>query len=398
MVYPYQQQFEQELQQRKDNALYRCRLLTESPSAPQMVVEGERLLAFNSNDYLGLANHPELKKAFIAGAEKWGVGSGSAHLVTGHTAAHHQLEEELADFTRRERALLFSSGYMANLAMVTALTDKNDHLFEDRLNHASLIDAGNLATARMHRYQHADITSLQRMLEPVEAGNSMILSDGVFSMDGDVAPLKELSEVAQDNYALLAVDDAHGFGVLGETGAGSIEQAGLSSQQVPLLMGTLGKAMGCAGAFIAADEVIIETLIQQARSYIYTTAQPAAIAAATSAALKLLETEAWRRVKLASLVERFKQGASQLGLPLMQSPTAIQPLLAGSTRQAITWAQQLRQQGILVTAIRPPTVPKDTARLRITFSAAHTEEQVDRLLDALGQLKQNQLNSEGAQA
>jgi len=379
-----------ELKQRKDNSLYRARLLTESPNAPEMIIEGERLLAFNSNDYLGLANHPALKKAFIAGAEKWGVGSGSAHLVTGHTAAHHQLEEELAAFTGRDRALLFSSGYMANLAMVMALTDKNDHVFEDRLNHASLIDAGNLAAARMHRYQHAEVASLQRMLDQVESGNKMIVTDGVFSMDGDIAPIKELSDVAQGNEALLAVDDAHGFGVLGESGAGSIEQAGLSSQQVPVLMGTLGKAMGCAGAFITADEVIIETLIQKARSYIYTTAQPAAIAVATSAALKLLETEAWRRDHLASLVQRFKQGASQLGLSLMASSTAIQPLLAGSSQQAIAWARQLRQQGILVTAIRPPTVPKDTARLRITFSAAHTEEQVDRLLDALSQLNRGE--------
>ncbi|NNJ91921.1 MAG: 8-amino-7-oxononanoate synthase [Gammaproteobacteria bacterium] len=385
--------FQQDIEQRKENSLYRSRLLTESPSAPEMVIEGKRLLAFNSNDYLGLANHPELKKAFIAGAEKWGVGSGSAHLVTGHTTAHHQLEEELAAFTGREKALLFSSGYMANLAMVTALIEKNGHVFEDRLNHASLIDAGHLAAAKMHRYQHADVASLQRMFDRVESPNKMIVTDGVFSMDGDIAPLKQLSQVAQDNDALLAVDDAHGFGVLGETGAGSIEQAGLSSRQVPVIMGTLGKAMGCAGAFIAADEVVIETLIQKARSYIYTTAQPAAIAVATSAALKLLETEAWRRQHLASLVERFKQGASQLGLSLMPSPTAIQPLLAGSSQRAIAWAEQLRQRGILVTAIRPPTVPKDTARLRITLSAAHTEEQVDRLLQALGQLNRDEANA-----
>jgi 8-amino-7-oxononanoate synthase len=378
--------FEQELEQRKENSLYRSRLLAQSPSAPEMLVEGECLLAFNSNDYLGFANHPELKKAFISGVEKWGVGSGSAHLVTGHTAAHHQLEDELAAFTGRQRALLFSSGYMANLAMVTALADKNDHVFEDRLNHASLIDAGNLAAAKMHRYQHADVDSLQRMLRRVEKGNRMIVTDGVFSMDGDIAPLLELSELAQTDDALLAVDDAHGFGVLGDTGAGSIERAGLSTQQVPVLMGTLGKAIGCAGAFIAADEIIIETLIQKARSYIYTTAQPAAIACATSAALKLLDSESWRRVHLAELVARFKQGALQLGLSLMESSTAIQPLLAGSSRQAVAWAEQLRQQGILVTAIRPPTVPKDTARLRITFSAAHTEQQVDRLLDALSRL------------
>ena len=377
---------QQELEQRKTDSLYRSRLVSESPSGPEIIIRGECLLAFNSNDYLGLANHPQLKTAFIKAAEKWGVGSGSAHLVTGHTTAHHQLEEELAAFCGRQRALLFSSGYMANLALVTSFADKGDHVFEDRLNHASLIDAGNLSAAKMHRYQHADMDSLQRMMDKVESGNRMIVTDGVFSMDGDIAPLTELANIASAKGALLAVDDAHGLGVLGNGGAGSVEQAGLDSSQVPLLMGTLGKAMGCAGAFIAGDEVLIETLIQKARSYIYTTAQPAALAAATSAALKLLETESWRREHLAALVERFRKEAVKLGLPLMDSTTAIQPLLAGSSETALAWAQQLRQEGILVTAIRPPTVPRDTARLRITFSAAHTEAQVDQLLHALGGL------------
>jgi 8-amino-7-oxononanoate synthase len=380
---------QKDLNQRQQQSLYRSRLVVDSPSGPEVCIKGKRLLAFNSNDYLGLANHPELKKAFIAAVQKWGVGSGSAHLVTGHTTAHHQLEEDLAEFTGRQRALLFSSGYMANLALGTALASRGDHVFGDRLNHASLIDAGNLAQAKMYRYQHADCASLRRMLNNVESGGKMIITDGVFSMDGDIAPLKELATVAADSDALLAVDDAHGFGVVGERGAGSVEQAALSPQQVPVLMGTLGKALGCAGAFIAADEVIIETLIQKARSYIYTTAQPAAVAAATSAALKLLETESWRREYLASLVDRFRHGASQIGLPLMASATAIQPLLAGSCEHAVAWAQQLMQHNILVTAIRPPTVPQGTARLRITLSATHTKEQVDQLLEALSQLSRS---------
>ena len=381
------QQLENQLQQRKQQSLYRSRLIVDSPSAPEIDVEGEHLLAFCSNDYLGLANHPALKKAFVAAAERWGVGSGSAHLVTGHTTAHHQLEEELAAFTGREQALLFSSGYMANLALITTFSDKADHVFEDKLNHASLIDGGSLTAARLHRYLHADVESLQRQLATVTSGEKLIVTDGVFSMDGDIAPLPEIAAVTERDSALLMVDDAHGVGVLGEHGRGSLEHFALTSEQVPLLMGTLGKALGCAGAFIAGDRVFIETLIQKARSYIFTTAQPAAVAAASSAALKLIDTESWRREYLASLVQRFRQGAVQLGLSLLDSQTPIQPLIAGSAEQAVRWAAQLRQHGLLVTAIRPPTVPEGKARLRITFSANHSEQQVDRLLDVLSLLK-----------
>lgn len=376
-------ELENDIAQRKANSLYRARLTVDSPSGPLVNVDGERLLSFCSNDYLGLANHPVLKKAFVDAAEKWGVGSGSAHLVTGHTQLHHELEQRLAEFTGRERALLFSSGYMANLALVNAFTAKQDEIYQDRLNHASLIDAGNLSPSKMRRYQHCDVASLERMLASQQTGEKMILTDAVFSMDGDIAPLDQIAEKAAEHDALFAVDDAHGFGVLGDSGAGSLEHFQLNTDQVPLLMCTLGKAMGCAGAFIAGDEIYIETLIQKARSYIYTTAQPAAIAAAALAAIQLQTQESWRREKVLALAARFKQGAKQLGLPLLDSITPIQPLITGTSEAASKWAQALRKNGILVTAIRPPTVPQNTARLRITFSAEHTEQQVDQLLEAL---------------
>lgn len=376
-------ELENDLARRKADSLYRSRLTLDSAPGTLVEVEGKRLLSFCSNDYLGLANHPVLKKAFVDAVQNWGVGSGSAHLVTGHSRVHHQLEERLAEFTGRQRALLFSSGYMANLALINALMGKNDQLYQDRLNHASLIDAGNLSPAKMRRYQHADVSSLERMLADQNETKKMVVTDGVFSMDGDMAPLDQLARVSAKNNALFAVDDAHGFGVLGNNGAGSLEYFQLNTEQVPLLMCTLGKAIGCAGAFIAGDEVFIENLIQKARSYIYTTAQPAAIAAAVLAAIDLLGTESWRRHKVLELVAHFKKGAKQLGLPLLDSKTPIQPLITGSAETAGAWAKALREQGILVTAIRPPTVPQNTARLRITFSADHTEQQVDQLLDAL---------------
>lgn len=376
-------ELENDIVERKSSSLYRARLTVNSATGPLIDVDGKRLLSFCSNDYLSYANHPSLKKAFVDAAEKWGVGSGSAHLVTGHSQLHEELEERLAEFTGRQKALLFSSGYMANLALINAFTDKQEQLYQDRLNHASLIDAGNLSPAKMRRYQHNDVTSLKRMLSTQESAKKMIVTDGVFSMDGDVAALDQLAKTALDSKALLAVDDAHGFGVLGDTGAGSVEHFHLNANQVPLLMCTLGKAMGCAGAFIAGDAVYIETLIQKARSYIYTTAQPPAIAAAALAAIELQTLESWRREKVLALAKRFKQGAIQLGLPVADSVTPIQPLIIGSAQAASQWAQALRDKGILVTAIRPPTVPQNSARLRITFSADHTEQQVDQLLSAL---------------
>ncbi|HEY0722139.1 MAG TPA: 8-amino-7-oxononanoate synthase [Gammaproteobacteria bacterium] len=372
-----------DLAEREANHLYRRRRISESPQGPEMVVDGRPLLSFCSNDYLGLANHPEVIAAFKRGAERYGVGSGAAHLVNGHSAAHHALEEALADFTGRPRALLFSTGYMANLGVVSALASTGDAVFEDRLNHASLLDAALLARARLARFAHGDATALQARIGESSARRKLVLTDGVFSMDGDVAPLPELVAVCRAQEAWLMVDDAHGLGVLGREGRGTVDHFHLNNDDVPILMGTLGKAFGTFGAFVAGSEVLIETLINQARSYIYTTATPPAVAEATLASLKLVRSEKWRREHLRALINRFRNGAAQLGLSLMESPTPIQPLLVGESSMAVAMSCALESRGILISAIRPPTVPEGSARLRITFSALHTEHHIDRLLDAL---------------
>ncbi len=370
------------LEKRRHQGLYRQRLTLESPQGPVVQLQGREYLNFCSNDYLGLAAHPRLVEAFRAAAERYGVGSGASHLVCGHSAPHHELEEALATFTGRPRALLFSSGYAANTAVLTTLLQSGDHVFEDRLNHASLLDGGLHSGARFRRFPHNDIAALAPKLAQVE-GNALVVVDGIFSMDGDSAPLAELSHLCQERDAWLMVDDAHGFGVLGARGAGSLEAAGLSAEQVPVLMATLGKALGTAGAFVAGDEVLIESLVQQARNYIYTTAPPPAVAAATLEALRLLQEEAWRREHLAALVARFRAGAAELGLPLMNSSSAIQPLLIGEAEEAMAVSQRLRERGLLISAIRPPTVPAGTSRLRITLTAAHSDSQVDQLLEHL---------------
>jgi 8-amino-7-oxononanoate synthase len=348
-----------------------------------MVIDGREVLSFCSNDYLGLASHPEIIAAFKRGADTYGVGSGAAHLVNGHSRAPHALEEELAAFTGRERALLFSTGYMANLGVAAALVGRGDAVFEDRLNHASLLDAGLLSGARLIRYPHNDAAALAGRLSEREGSEKLVLTDGVFSMDGDLAPVTQLAAACRRHDAWFMVDDAHGLGVLGERGRGTLEAAGLGPIDVPILMGTLGKGLGTAGAFVAGAEDLIEYLIQTARTYIYTTAQPPAVAEATRAALKLVDAEPWRRDKLQGLVTRFRTGAAQLGLQLMDSPTPIQPLLVGDNQTALAMSEALWDRGILVTAIRPPTVPAGTARLRVTLSAAHDEEDVDLLLDTL---------------
>jgi 8-amino-7-oxononanoate synthase len=375
-----------ELDRRRAEHLYRARRVVDGPQGPLLKVDGRELLGFCSNDYLGLAADPRLAKALCNGARRYGTGSGAAHLVSGHSSAHHALEEELAAFTGRERALLFSTGYMANLGIVAALTGRGDQVFEDRLNHASLIDGGLLSQARFKRFAHADVASLDEQLAKAAQGRKLVVTDGVFSMDGDIAPLAGLARSCAAHDAWLLVDDAHGFGVLGEGGRGSVDAAGLDEGQVPILMGTLGKAFGTSGAFVAGDAVLIETLIQQARPYIYTTAAPPALAEATRVALRIAETEQWRRERLVTLVSRFRREAAGLGLQLMASSTPIQPILAGSAERALAWSQALEAAGILVTAIRPPTVPAGTARLRITFSAGHSDDQLDRLLDALAHL------------
>jgi len=349
-------------------------------------IGGSELLAFCSNDYLGLADHPRVVEAFVAAAREWGVGSGASHLVSGHCREHQLLEQELAAFTRRPRALLFSTGYMANLAVVTTLAGKGDRVIEDRLNHASLLDAGLASGARFQRFRHADVGALRSRLSRAGTGRTLVVTDGVFSMDGDVAPLRELADACRAGNAWLFVDDAHGLGVLGDSGRGSLEAAGLGIADVPILMGTLGKALGTFGAFVAGSEELIETLLQRARTYVYTTALPPAVAAATRAALRVLQQEPWRRERVLGHVARFRREAVTLGLPLLASGTPIQPVVLGSEVAAMTASDTLRKQGLWVPAIRPPTVPAGSSRLRVTFSAAHSENDVDRLLDSLAAL------------
>ena len=316
------------------------------------------------------------------GAARWGVGGGASHLVIGHSEPHHQLELALAKFTGRERALLMSTGYMANLAAVTALVGQGDTVLHDRLNHASLLDAGMLSGARFTRYLHNDLASLEQRLSKA-TGNRLIVTDGVFSMDGDLAPLPEICQLAQQHNAWVMVDDAHGFGPLGASGGGCVEQMGLTQTQVPVLVGTLGKAFGSSGAFIAGSEELIETLIQFARPYIYTTSQPPAVACASLKSLELIQTEGWRREHLNQLIAQFRATLIAANIPLMNSHTPIQPVVVGDSAQAMQLSATLREQGIIVGAIRPPTVPSGSARLRITLTAAHTTEQVQRLTDAL---------------
>jgi len=378
------------LQQQETKHLYRKPRITSSVQQPEMVVDGKSYLAFCSNDYLGLASHPELVKAFQASANKYGVGSGSAHLVNGHNIEHQLLEEGLAEFTGRERALLFSTGYMANVGTIAAFASKGETIYQDRLNHASLIDGGRLSDATMWRYHHNDMADLSKRLSRAGDKCSMVITDGVFSMDGDCAKLDELATLAKQHQSWLMVDDAHGFGCLGETGGGLVQALGLNSDDVPLLMATLGKGAGTSGAFVAGDHDLIEYLIQSARSYIFTTAMPPAIAAAGRKSLELMQTESWRREKLANNIQQFKQGAAELGLPMMPSDTAIQPIMVGSSDMAIRYSQALLAKGILITAIRPPTVPNGEARLRVTLSASHTSLQIKQLLVALESLSMTQ--------
>lgn len=354
-----------------------------------MQIDGKNIISFCSNDYLGLANHPRLKQAAIDGINTFGVGSGSAHLVNGHSSAHHQLEEELAEFTGYPRAILFSTGYMANIGICQALTGKGDFVYEDRLNHASLIDGGLISGARLQRYLHNNVASLQDKFKTGTDAEQLVLTDGVFSMDGDIANIPALAKLCQSNKSWLMVDDAHGFGTLGETGKGSLQHFSLSYKDVPIYMATLGKAMGTAGAFIAGSEDLIETIIQQARTYIYTTAMPAAIAQATRCSLNIVQTEPEHLQQLNSNIAYFRKCCEQSGLPIENSQTAIQPLLVGDDEKAVRISEQLFENGFLVTAIRPPTVPKGTSRLRITLSAKHSNVHINQLIDTIIPLLKN---------
>jgi len=369
-------------QRESDGLLRRLRTISGSDGV-HAIVDGRRLLNFSSNDYLGLAAHPSVVGALKRGADEHGVGAMAAHLVCGHRSPHAALEDALAEWTGRERALLFSTGYMANLGVISALLGPDDLCVQDKLNHACLLDGARLAGCTLRRYPHNDADGATRRLSGSRDRAAMLVTDGVFSMDGDIAPLRELASCARLQGATMMVDDAHGLGVVGPAGAGSVTDAGLAVQDVPILMATLGKAVGTAGAFVAGSADLIDALLQFARTYVYTTAMPPALAVASLAAVGVARSEAWRREHLAMLIDRFRRGASALGLSLCPSRTPIQPLLLGRAERAVQLASALEADGFLVIAIRPPTVPAGQSRLRITLTAQHSVADVDRLLQAL---------------
>ena len=371
---------------------YRRRRTLDSPQGREVVVEGRRLLNFCSNDYLGLAGDPRIGEAFKTAIDRWGTGAGASHLVCGHTAAHEALELALAEFTGRPRALLYSSGYSANVGVVNALLSVGDFVFEDRFNHASLLDGGWISRATFTWFNHLDTVQLERALDAVSGatGRKLIVSDGTFSMDGDQCRLDDTIDIVKRHQAWVMIDDAHGMGVHGRQGVGLVDAQRYSTDDVPVLIGTLGKAFGTAGAFVAGDEGLIETLIQRSRNYIHTTAMPSALAAATLASLEIARAEEWRREHLAYLVERFRTGASSLEFSIMPSNSPIQPLVVGDPARALALSRALEDRGCLIAAIRPPTVPEGTARLRITLTAAHQAADVDLLLDALATINREQ--------
>lgn len=368
------------------SSLVRTRRAHDTPQGPVIRMSGKNIINFCSNDYLGLANHPALVSAMKEGIDRYGVGSGASQLICGYSTAHEKLEEKLAEFTGRQKAITFSSGYLANLAIVNTLLDRSDTILGDKLNHASMIDAARMSHASFKRYRHTDAISLHNLLQRSGDGKKLVMTDGVFSMDGDIAPLPDLAQICSTMNAWLVVDDAHGFGVLGKNGGGTVGHFGLTAKTVPILMATFGKALGTAGAFIAGDNDVIEQFIQSARTLIYSTALPPSLAFATVRALELVHEEKWRKQHLQALIDRFRGRAKELGLPIMNSRTAIQPLFAGSAEKAVETSTKLYEKGIYVAAIRPPTVPCGTSRLRITLTAAHNEEQIDQLLDVLHRL------------
>jgi 8-amino-7-oxononanoate synthase len=362
--------------------LLRRRFAREGAQGPRITVDGRDLLAFCSNDYLGLANHPRVVQAAVEAAARHGVGQGASHLLSGHSVLHERLESALAQFLEMPRALLFSSGYQANIGTITALAGPDDAVFSDALNHASLIDGVRLSRARVVRYPHADIEVLSDALAASDARTRLIVSDAVFSMDGDIAPVPALLDLCERHDALLVLDDAHGFGVLGPQGRGTAAHFGLRSPRI-VYIGTLGKAAGVSGAFAAGAPEVIETLLQRARTYIYTTAAPAMLAAAAEASLELIRGEEWRREHLRQLIASLRQALLGTEAGPAPSDTPIQPLILGTSERALAASAALRRQGILVPAIRPPTVPEGTARLRISLSAAHSAQDVARLAAAL---------------
>lgn len=374
-----------QLEALESQGLLRTRRHLQSPQQATARVDGRDVIAFCSNDYLGLAADPRLRDAACEGAARYGVGGGASHLILGHGEAHHALEEALAKFVSLPRALLFSTGYMANLGVVTALVGRGDAVFADRLNHASLNDAAQLSRADFKRYPHGDLESLERALATHPARRKLVVTDAVFSMDGDIAPVPALLELCERHDAWLLLDDAHGFGVLGATGAGVLQHFGVASERI-IYMATLGKAAGVFGAFVAGAPALIEWLLQRARPYVYTTSTPPMLAHALLKSLEIIAEEGERRASLVQLVAHLKQGCTGLPWHLLPSHTAIQPLVVGATDAAMGIAEALLKRGLLVPAIRPPTVPEGTARLRISLSAGHAPAQVDRLVTALHEI------------
>ena len=377
-----------ELDTLKEKNLFRSRKLLSTAQQIEPVINGQKVLSFCSNDYLGLANHPKLVESFMQATTKYGVGAGASHLITGHHVCHAKLEEELAEFLGCEKVLLFSTGYMANLGVVTTLGSRNSIIFADKLNHASLNDAAIQSRAKLKRYEHLNTKQLEELIVDSEINNKLILTDGVFSMDGTVTPVSKLQSISNKYRATLIIDDAHGIGVLGKLGKGSTEDKLINEN---ILIGTLGKAFGTFGAFVAAKQEIIEWIIQRAHSYIYTTALPPAIAEATRTSLQLIKTESWRRENLLKLTEYFRESCKQKNIPLSSSNTPIQPIIIGKNKDALKVSEELLKSGILVPTIRPPTVPQNTARLRVSLCTFHTKEHIDQLTLALEQLLSNLL-------
>ena len=376
----------EELTALANDGLTRRHRTVSTPTQPEVKVDGQSVVAFCSNDYLGLANHPELIKTLAAASKKWGVGSGASHLISGHLKPHEDVQDKLAAFAGMDKALLFSTGYMANLGVVPALMGRGDAIFADRLNHASLIDAAQLSRADHMRYPHGDIGTLRAQLAASTAKRKMILTDGVFSMDGDLAPLPELFELAEKHDAWLVIDDAHGLGTLGPQGRGSLAHFAIPSSPRIVLIGTLGKAAGVAGAFVAGHATVIDYLLQTARTHIFTTASAPALSVVVSKSIDLIAEGDDRRQHLLALIDRLRAGLATLPWERLPSPTAIQPVIIGGNDDALRISDGLMERGYWVPAIRPPTVAAGKARLRITLSAAHTEAQVDGLLEALGSL------------
>lgn len=381
-----------DLDKRQTQGLMRQRRLLDSPQAEHITANGQAFLSFCSNDYLGLANHPKLIQAMQSAAGSSGVGSGASNLITGHHRFHDDLEKRLAGFVGKPAALLFSTGYMANIGVISALMGRDDAVFSDKLNHACLNDGAFLSRAKHHRFPHNNVAALEQLLKASDARHKLVTADAVFSMDGDIAPLAEYLALCERYDAYLYVDDAHGFGVLGEQGRGTLSHLNLKSPRL-ISMGTLGKAAGVAGAFVAAEQVVIDYLIQHANSYIYTTPAPPALSAALLASVDEIEQGDARRAHLQTLIHTLRDGLKTTRWQLAPSQTAIQPLIVGDNHEALALSAALQAQGILVPAIRPPTVPVGTARLRISLSAAHALEDVERLIKAILQAEQMELKS-----